>query len=68
MTTGAAALSLDDLKARAKAAGLKLTDAQLAEIYKGYVYTAAMATRVRIADRRPREAEPDLIFRAAFEE
>jgi hypothetical protein len=61
-------VTVEELKARARAAGLTLTDSQIAEIHKGWVLVEGMADRVRRADRRPREAEPDLIFRARFED
>jgi len=60
-------MTREELAARAKAAGLDLTEAQLAEIFDGYLHIAAMAARVR-GGTRPREAEPDLIFRPGFEE
>lgn len=61
-------LSLDALRARAHAAGLTLTEAQLAEIHGGYLFIAEMARRVRRGDGRPREAEPAHIFRPRFED
>ena len=61
-------MSLDELKARARGAGLTLSDRQLAEIHSGYLYVDAMARRVRRGDSRPREAEPAHIFRAGFED
>lgn len=61
-------LTLDELRARARGAGLTLTDAQLAEIHGGYLFIAEMARRVRRGDGRPREAEPAHIFRPRFED
>lgn len=61
-------MTLDELKARARGAGLTLTEAQLAEIYGGYLFIADMARRVRRGDGRPREAEPAHIFRPRFED
>lgn len=43
-----------------KRAGLTLTDAQRAELYKGYGYVEEMIARVRTP--RGREAEPAHIF------
>lgn len=60
------AATLEELTAKAAAAGLDLTAAQLAEIYTGYRHVAAMAARVR-AGVRPREAEPAVIFKPGFE-
>ncbi len=68
MSEGTGRVTVAELKARARAAGLALTDAQITEIHKGWVLVEGMADRVRVADRRPREAEPDLIFRARFED
>ncbi|MEZ5817728.1 MAG: hypothetical protein R3D44_11655 [Hyphomicrobiaceae bacterium] len=59
------AMTPEELAARARAAGLDLTPAQLAEIYNGYRHVAAMAVRVR-AGGRPREAEPAVIFKPGF--
>jgi hypothetical protein len=61
-------LSVEDLKARARSAGLTLTDAQITSIHHGWTLVEAMAARVRGGGNRPREAEPDLIFRARFED
>jgi hypothetical protein len=60
--------TLEELKARARNAGLTLSDAQIADIYPGYLHISAMAKRVRRSDGRPREAEPAHIFRARFED
>ena len=60
-------MTLEELTARAKAAGLDLTPQQLAEIHTGYRHVATMAARVRGSGDRPREAEPALIFRPGFE-
>ena len=68
MKPGGKPLSAKEIEARAKAAGLTLTDAQIAEITNGYAHIAAMVARVRGVDDRPREAEPDLVFRARFED
>jgi len=61
-------MTLNELTAQAKAAGLDLTERKLVEIHGGYLHIAAMAARVRGAVDRPREAEPALIFRPGFED
>lgn len=68
MTGHPETLTLDELRARARSAGLVLTEAQLAEIQGGYLFIAEMARRVRRSDGRPREAEPAHIFRPRFED
>lgn len=61
-------MTLEELTARAKAAGLDLSEGQVVEIHAGYLHIAAMAARVRGAVDRPREAEPAFIFRPRFED
>lgn len=61
-------MTLEELTARAKAAGLDLSEWQVVEIHAGYLHIAAMAARVRGAVDRPREAEPAFIFRPWFED
>lgn len=47
-------------------AGLSLSDAQTADLKVGYGHIKAMAARVRGAGKRPREAEPAMIFKAKW--
>jgi len=51
-----------DFEALVRRAGLSLTPAQVAELYKGWEYAEPMLERIRVHGRG-REAEPALIFR-----
>lgn len=51
-------------EALVRRSGLTLSDAQKAELLVGYGYIVAMAERVRGRDKRPREAEPAMMFKA----
>ncbi|MDX2156504.1 MAG: hypothetical protein SFW09_08335 [Hyphomicrobiaceae bacterium] len=64
---GRARLPIEEMRARARAAGLTLSEAQLVEIHKGYGHIEDMVERVKRGDQRSREAEPELVFRARLE-
>ncbi len=54
--------SLEDFIVLVRRSGLSLTDAQIAEIYKGWGYCERMLERIRVPGRG-REAELALTFR-----
>lgn len=51
-------------EALVRRSGLTLSEAQKADLLVGYGYIVAMADRVRANGKRPREAEPALMFKA----
>lgn len=51
-----------DFEALVRRAGLRLTPAQVAELYAGWAHVEPMLERIR-THGRGREAEPALIFR-----
>ena len=52
----------DDFDALVRASGLMLSEDQKSELYAAYGYVEAMAERVRAGGKRPRSAEPAIIF------
>ena len=58
-------LSRDDFEALVRTSGLPLSEAQKSGLFEAYGYVEAMAQRVRAGGKRPREAEPAVIFKPA---
>lgn len=56
-------ISRDDFEALVRTSGLPLSEAQKSELFEAYGYVEAMAERVRAGGKRPREAEPAVIFK-----
>lgn len=56
-----ATTSREDFEALIRRAGLRLTDAQIGELYTGWAHVEPMLARIRTPERG-REAEPALIF------
>ncbi|MFM9939763.1 MAG: hypothetical protein ACKVP7_09725 [Hyphomicrobiaceae bacterium] len=54
----------DAVEALLRRSGLKVTEAQKADLLVGYGHIARMAARVRGDGSRPREAEPASMFKA----